>query len=105
MDLKWYYTAENNGTTEAVATLYKANGCPVLQVYKGKDCYFSRPCGEYACHIDRIKVPYEDANSFVENQCSNVPDSKKNSLKLKYACCVIESNLRNQADTISSLFS
>ena len=76
MDLKWDYAAKNNGTTEAVATLYKANGCPVLQVYKGKDSYFSRPCGEYACHVDKVKITYETVDQFTKRQCSDVPNDK-----------------------------
>lgn len=104
MDLKWYYTAENDGKTSPVATLYKANGCPVLQVYKGKDAYFSRPYGEYAQHIDRIKATYEDVNRFVEEQCE-VPNNLKNEAKLKFACASIEVDFRNKADAILTLFS
>ncbi len=105
MDLKWYYSAENNGTTDPVATLYKANGCPVLQVYKGKDCYFSRLCGKYACHVDMVKVTYEDVNLHTEKQCAGVPDDKKKEIKLKFACNLIESDFNNEVNTILSLFS
>lgn len=105
MDLKWYYAAENDGKTSPVATLYKANGCPVLQVYKGKDAYFSRPYGEYAQHIDRIKVTYEVANNFVKEQYSDVPKNEQNELKLKFVCGLIESDFENQVNTILSLFS
>ncbi len=105
MDLKWDYAAKNNGTTEAVATLYKANGCPVLQVYKGKDSYFSRPCGEYACHVDKVKITYETVDHFTNRQCSGVPNDKKKEIKLKYACDLIKQDFDSQADTISRLFS
>lgn len=105
MDLKWYYSAENNGTTDPVATLYKANGCPVLQVYKGKDAYFSRLCGEYACHIDKVEIPYEVVNNFVEEHCSDVPDNDKNKLKLRHASVLIQVDFDKQSDTILSLFS
>lgn len=105
MNVKWYYEVENDGKTAPVATLYKANGCPVLQVYKGKDAYFTRPYGEYAQHIDRIQVSYELANNFVQEQCYNVPDNKKNELKLKFVCGLIETNFDNQVNTIFNLFS
>lgn len=104
MDLKWDYTAKNNGTTEPVATLYNTNGCPVLQVYKGKDAYFSRPYGEYAQHIDRIKVPYEDANRFVEKQKAIIAKDEKEISKVKYACALFESNFEKQVNAILSLF-
>lgn len=104
MDLKWDYAAKNNGTTEAVATLYKANGCPVLQVYKGKDSYFSRPCGEYACHVDKVKITYETVDQFTKRQCSDVPNDKKKEIKLKLACNLIKKDFDSQARTIVSLF-
>ncbi|MCI8362407.1 MAG: hypothetical protein HFJ41_04660 [Clostridia bacterium] len=104
MDLKWYYSAENDGTTNAVATLYKANGCPVLHVFKSKDAYFSRPYGEYAQHIDRIKVPYEDANFFVDKQKAIIAEGEKEISKIKYACALFESNFKMQVNTILSLF-
>lgn len=104
MDLKWDYAAKNNGTTEAVATLYKANGCPVLQVYKGKDSYFSRPCGEYACHVDKVKITYETVDHFTKQQCSDVPNDKKKEIKLKLACNLIKKDFDSQARTIVSLF-
>lgn len=105
MDLKWDYSAKNDGTTKPIATLYKANGCPVLQVYKGKDCYLSRPCGDYAQHIDRIKVPYEDANLFVEEQKAIIAEGEKEISKVEYACALFESNFQKQSNTILSLFS
>ena len=104
MDLKWDYAAKNNGTTEAVATLYKANGCPVSQVYKGKDSYFSRPCGEYACHVDKVKITYETVDQFTKRQCSDVPNDKKKEIKLKLACNLIKKDFDSQARTIVSLF-
>lgn len=104
MDSKWDYAAKNNGTTEPVATLYKANGCPVLQVYKGKDSYFSRPCGKYACHVDVVKVTYETVNHHTAKQCAGVPDDKKKEIKLKLACSLIKKDFDSQARTIVSLF-
>lgn len=104
MNLKWYYATENDGTTSPIATLYKANGCPVLQVYKGKDAYFSRPYGEYAQHIDRIKVTYEDAVNFVDKQRSIIQKGKEEETKIKYACSLFESNFNKQVDNILTLF-
>lgn len=108
MDSKWDYTAKNNGTTEAVATLYKANGCPVLQVYKGKDAYFSRPYGEYAQHINRIKVTYEVVNRFVEEEEEKgafFTESERKLEKIRFACAFFESDFKMQVNTILSLFS
>ncbi len=105
MDLKWYYNVESNGTDTAVASLYKANGCLVLQVYEGKDCYFSRPCGEYSCHIDKIKIPYEVVNKFVKEQCSDISDDEKNKAAFEFVCKLIKEDFDDQTDTILNLFS
>lgn len=106
MNLKWEYHAENIGTNEPVAKLLKGGGnITVLQVYAGTDCYFTRPCGDYAQHIDRIKVPYEDANLFVENQKEIITKGEKEISKVEYACALFESNFQKQSNTILSLFS
>lgn len=103
MDLKWYCDTKNNGTDNAVATLYKANGCPVLEVYEGKDCYFSRPCDKYACHVSELKIPYEVVNNFIKEQCSGVTDDQKNDAKLEFVCKLVKVDFDNQVNAILKL--
>lgn len=109
MNLKWYYDTENDGTTSPVATLYKENGCPVLQVYEGKDAYFSRSYSEYSQHINRIKVTYEVVNQFVEEEEKKrdtiFTESERKLEEVKVACALLESNFKMQVNTILSLFS
>ncbi len=103
MNLKWEYHTENFGSDNVLATLYKGDNTPVLQVYAGRDCYFSRSYGKYACFIDRIKVPYSDVLNFIESQRSVIHMGKENEEAIKFCCLAIETNFKRQANEILNL--
>lgn len=104
MNLNWEYHTENFNSDNVVATLYKRKNIPVLQVYEGRDCYFSRPYGEYAQHIDMIKVPYEVADRFLSEQKDIIAAEEKEISEVKYVCTLFESNFKMQVNMILSLF-
>lgn len=84
---------------EALATLYSDSNVAVLDVFEGRDGYYSIPRYTF---ITSFKTSYSDVHSISE--ISDGETNKQSNEKILNAvCCLIEENYKSQVSKIREI--